>query len=77
MKVYVNTTGYLCGRDQYKKNLELELPEDSSIADLLGELKLSRPKSLAIFIDHERVRVVDKKLRPDSTIEIFSLIGGG
>jgi sulfur carrier protein ThiS len=77
VKVSVHTTGYLLGRDQYRKNLELEIAEGSTIRDLLSELKIAELAKIAVFIDRERQKDLDRVLKADSTVEIFTLVGGG
>lgn len=77
MTVIVHTSGYLCDRDSYKKTFRLELNDGATICDLLNELKLDRRKKFAVFIDRKRQKDLGESVVDGTTVEIFSLIGGG
>ena len=56
--------------------LEIELPENSSITDLLSYLALQRREVVAVFVGG-RAREFDYMLAPGDQVGIFPPLGGG
>jgi len=67
-----------------KRNLEVELPESSTVGDLLSKLGLNRLKEgmsisslVMIFKNKKAVRSVEEKLHDGDNIEIMPTVSGG
>jgi molybdopterin synthase sulfur carrier subunit len=56
--------------------LDIELPESSSLGDLVDHLELPLPEVKVIFVNG-RARPSDYRLTPGDEIGIFPPIGGG
>lgn len=56
--------------------ITIELPEGSSIADLLDHLALSAEKVKVVFVNG-RKRELDYALQPGDEVGVFPPIGGG
>jgi molybdopterin synthase sulfur carrier subunit len=56
--------------------LEVELPEGSTLADLVDHLALPREKVRVLFVNG-RVKPLDYALVPGDEVGIFPPIGGG
>ncbi len=56
--------------------LEIELPENSSITDLLSYLALRREEVITVFVGG-RAREFDYMLTPGDQVGIFPPLGGG
>jgi len=55
---------------------EIEVPEGSTVTDLVNELKLPR-EEVKLFFVKGRARSIDWPLEPGDEVGIFPLIGGG
>ena len=77
-KIRVVLHGYLRSRDQYLKELELELPGgEVEAAAILEAVGLASDRRYAIFVDRKRLKDNSAKVAIGSLVEIFSIIGGG
>ena len=88
MKVYVKLFANLVRRvsedviDKHSKKLsagtplEIELPENSNLTDLLSYLALRREEVVAVFVGG-RARELDYMLAPGDQVGIFPPLGGG
>ena len=56
--------------------LSLEVPDETTIADLVRQLNLSREEVKVIFVNG-RTRPLDWPLQPEDEVGIFPPIGGG
>jgi molybdopterin converting factor small subunit len=79
MRVRVKLFATLC---QYFGNaapgipFEVEVPNDTTVADLVNRLKLSR-KEVKVFFVNGRSRPIDWSLEPGDEVGIFPLVAGG
>ena len=55
---------------------EIEVPNDSTVADLVNRLKLPR-KEVKVFFVNGRSRPIDWPLEPGDEVGIFPLVAGG
>ncbi len=55
---------------------EIEVPDGSTVTDLVNELKLPR-EEVKLFFVKGRARPIDWPLEPGDEVGIFPLIGGG
>jgi len=79
MKVQVKLFATLCrylGNAAAGVPFEMELPEGSTLADLVNRLKLPC-EEVKIFFVKGRSRPVDWPLEPGDEIGIFPLVAGG
>ncbi len=88
MKVYVKLFANLVQRvsediiAQYPRGiragfpLEIELPGNSTLADLVSHLALRQDEVVKIFVEG-RVRELDYHLNPGDQVGIFPPLGGG
>jgi sulfur carrier protein ThiS len=67
-----------------KRNLEVELPESSTVGDLLSKLGLNRLKEgrsisslVMLFKNKKAVRSVEEKLHDGDNLEIMPTVSGG
>jgi len=67
-----------------KRNLEVELPESSTVSDLLSKLGLNRLKEgrsisslVMLFKNKKAVRSVEEKLHDGDNLEIIPTVSGG
>ncbi len=56
--------------------LEVELPDDAAIADLLGGIGLPAAEVKVVFVNG-RARPLEWRLQPGDQVGIFPPIGGG
>ncbi|MBL7202544.1 MAG: MoaD/ThiS family protein [Anaerolineae bacterium] len=56
--------------------LEIDLPEGSTLADLIDRLALPREKVRVIYVNG-RARKLDYRLVPGDEVGVFPAIGGG
>lgn len=56
--------------------LEIDLPEGSTLADLIDRLALPREKVRVIYVNG-RARKLDHRLVPGDEVGVFPAIGGG
>jgi molybdopterin synthase sulfur carrier subunit len=56
--------------------LAVELPEGSSLADLVDHLGLPREKVRVVFVNG-RAKTLDYALVPEDQVGIFPVVGGG
>lgn len=88
MEIYIKLFANLVRRvpeditDQHLKKLtagtplKIELPANSTLADMLSYLALRREEVVAIFVDG-RARELDYRLTPGDQVGIFPPLGGG
>jgi len=55
---------------------EIEVPEDTTVADLVNRLKLPR-QEVKVFFVNGRGRPIDWSLEPGDDVGIFPLVAGG
>ena len=70
--VNININVYI---DRENKNSKLELEKNSSVSDLLKELKIN-PVTVIVSRNNELI-LEDEKLNNDDEIKILSVISGG
>ncbi len=79
MRVRVKLFATLC---RYFSNaapgipFEIEVPKDTTVADLVDRLKLPR-QEVKVFFVNGRARPMDWPLEPDDDVGIFPLVAGG
>ena len=79
MKIQVKIFATLC---RYFINaapgipFEMELPKDSTVADLVNQLKLPC-EEVKVFFVNGRARPIDWPLEPGDEVGIFPLVAGG
>ena len=56
--------------------LEVELPEESTVSDLIARLELPAEKVRVVFVDG-KVRGRDFRLSPGDEVGLFPAVGGG
>jgi molybdopterin converting factor small subunit len=77
MKVSERTQGHHPGRSLRSGELfEQELPEGSTLNDLLGHLELDRKEAAIIFVN-ARNRELGYRLAEGDQVGIFPPVGGG
>ena len=88
MKVYVklyaglaaSVSGDIQAQHPYKiragSRLEVNLPEDSTLVDLVTHRALSREQVKVTFVN-AKARNLDYRLQPEDEVGIFPLVGGG
>jgi molybdopterin synthase sulfur carrier subunit len=64
------------GKTRTGSRLELELPEGSTVADLMARLALPQDQVIVTFVN-ARARNPDYRLAPGDEVGIFPPIGGG
>lgn len=68
-----------------KRNIEVELPENSTVEDLLSELDLKYlinedetiSKSIVMLKNKKTIKSTDEKLRDEDTIRLLPMASGG
>jgi sulfur carrier protein ThiS len=60
----------------HARGLEVDLPEDSSIRDLLDELKIAQSKRPVVSIDGS-IRKKDHRISDGAQIYVFQPVHGG
>lgn len=63
-------------RDGRFRKKKLELPDESSVADLLGHLKISRDEP-GILLVNGTVADAEKQLSAGDVVSVFPLVAGG
>jgi len=75
VKLYATLSRYVSGVTSGSP-LEVELPEDSTLADLVARLALP-PQEVKVIFVNGRAREPDYRLAPGDEVGIFPPIGGG
>ncbi len=79
MKVRIKLFATLCRHFDHATPgvpFEMELPEGSTMADVVSQLNLPR-EEVKVFFVNGRARPVEWPLEPDDEVGIFPLIAGG
>ncbi|MGA9347752.1 MAG: MoaD/ThiS family protein [Anaerolineae bacterium] len=79
MKVKVKLYGTLSQRFpgyQPSQGIEVEIPEEATVKDLLALLEISASQG-AVVIAEGRILKADDKMRPGVPVNVLQAIGGG
>jgi sulfur carrier protein ThiS len=79
MKVWVKLYGTLSLRVpgyQHSRGIEIDLPEGSTVDDLLALLKISESQGAVVTID-SRIRKAGDKIPDGVHARVFQSVGGG
>lgn len=75
VKLFATLVGYVPGTEPGVP-FEVELPNGSSLSDLMNQLNLPQRETKVIFVNG-RMRPLDYQLQDNDDVGIFPPIGGG